>query len=181
MELRGILFGKIISPALRCINMKKDRMIVRLRHFQCINQRVQIVAVNRAVIAETQIFKEGIFIYALSDFGINRGKCSYNIRADFRNFGKRTRCPVFKCIILRRGSYRSKVFRHCSDIRTDGHIVVVKNDNQVIALVIVERLVCKTACQRTIADNGNYLVLFTFEHLCLGKTDGGRNRGGRMA
>ena len=49
------------------------------------------------------------------------------------------------------------------------HLIVIKNHNKVAVIVtgaVIERLICKTACKRTVAYYGNNLAFFTFYLLC---------------
>ncbi len=65
----------------------------------------------------------------------------------------------------------------------NGHLVVVENDDQVRALLrrIVQTLQCLAAAERTVAENGNDILMRPFQIARLGKTTGKADRRGGVA
>ena len=62
---RGIFFRKIISLALDCVDVQKNRTGYAFCRIQCLAHLIYVVTVNRAHIPYAHILKHGAFIYQI--------------------------------------------------------------------------------------------------------------------
>ena len=78
---------------------------------------------------------------------------------------------------------QAQVLIQTAVILRDGHIVVVDEDDQVAVQLrrVVERLERFAAAERTVANDGNHVVVLTLEVAALGQAAGQTDRGGGVA
>ena len=135
--------------------MQKLRPIKLLDVVQGIDQHIDIVAVNRADVIETEFFKHGrgrdhalgVFLHAFGDF-LESGRVLQHFFGGLFGVGVKTPGQQFCEVIVER-----------TDRFRNRHVVVVQNDDDIFAADIVHRFKRHARRDGTIADDGNRLPL----------------------
>ena len=59
MELAGIVEGGLVAAALLGDDVEDDRLVLRLQELEGLDEQRQVVAVDRAVVAEAELLEAG--------------------------------------------------------------------------------------------------------------------------
>ena len=156
-------FRGCVAFALLGHNMNEDRPFIRIAHISQNRQQViEIVAVNRPDIIETQFLEErsagchatGIFFSAPRFFLKRFGK---HLRDVFREMAE--------AAIGASGNQACEISTHRAHRRCDGHVIIVQDYNQaaVHGACIVHGLISHARTHSAVANHGDDVVLLALQ------------------
>jgi len=138
------------------------------------------MALYRAVIMEPQFFEKGagddhplhVFLSLLGQFPHGRGHMLQNL------FGALAHIRVQAT-----GEHPGQVIRHATDVRRDGHIIVIEDDQNIgiHATSMIQGLEGHACGHRTIANNRDAFLFITPALAGKRHTQGGTDGGAGMA
>ena len=163
----GVGLGRDIALALLRNDVQQHRAGALLRQAQHVFQLPDVVAIDRAVIDEAHLLEKGRaeheLLPALLD-GV--GKAIDRLAAG--HLGRDRAEGLFQPEIARPDADLRQMLGDTADIRSNGHAVVVQNDDQrLIALPgVVQALIGHAAGHRAVAQQGNHAVILLLQRPC---------------
>ncbi len=135
--------------------MKQHRFFDGLRAAERVAQRPQVVAVDGSHVVETHVLEHVTRVQTVFQKFLDVGDPLHGSVAEDRDLEESVLDFVLEAVVGRVGPDGRKVHRQRADVRRDGHLVVVEDDDESRILVagIVERLVDQTAGEGTVADD----------------------------
>ena len=141
------------------------------------------MAVDRADVVEAHLLEQAARHEHGAHAVLEVARRLVDLVADVRDAHEQAAHVALGARVLRRDADAREVLAHGTDIGVDGHLVVVEDDDELRAKVagVVERLERLAARQRTVADDGDDLVLLPSGIAREGHAEGRRDGGTRMA
>ena len=170
--------GQLVAKALFGHHMQELRALAVTQVFQCRDQRVQVMAIDRADIGEAQFLEDrarrnhalGVLFKAPREF-IQRRVAQHALRA-LASGGVGAAAEQAGQVLVQR-AYRG----------ADRHVVVVEHHQQVgrphamRAAAVVERLEGHATGERAVTDHRHRAAVFALQFGGMGHAQRGRNRG----
>ena len=177
----GVLLGRGVALPFFCMQMDQAALSAGFGFCEQLLNGALVVAVNRTEIVEPEVFKGVTSIKHILDGDLCAQETAEDGFADQRNFLQEVcRCTFGFEISLCRAQLGK---RKCQapDVLGDRHLVFIENNDKAqILAAVIECLVDHTARKSTVAKHANGIRIRAAETVCLGKTEGGRKRGGAM-
>ncbi len=175
----GVCLGRRIAMPFARYHMQELRPFEVADIFQCGDQHIQIVPVNRADVVEAELFKQrsrqhhafGLLFQPLGKFQQGRHAFEYAF-AHIARLGVKLPTHQMRQIAVER-PYR----------RADAHVVVVEDDEQAQVLLdagVVQGFKRHAGRHGAVTNYGDVVLLFAHLASRNGHAQGGRDAGGRV-
>ena len=178
-----MLFRRAVAFALFCLHMDQDRAVDLGSLPQDRDQRPDIVAVHGAQIGNAHVFEQHAGDHQLLDGVLGPGDLFHHAAAHHGDPVQGLLGVLLESVVAFGRPQLGQVGMDASHVAGDGHVVVVQNNDKVGLPVsgVVEGLVGHAACQGSVADDGNDLIVLSQKVSGLDKAQACRHGGGAVA
>ena len=173
-----VVLRVFVAAAFIGSDVNEHRLVDRLRRVQNGDQLLQIVPVERPIVAEAHILKNRRVENILFNDIFHAPDTGRHGFTDFRHAAERRLHAVFRTEIARLCAHIREIARHRADIFGNRHRVIVQNHNQIPVQPagIVEALVGEATGQRAVADHRDHMPRLAGEGFRNRKPERRRNR-----
>ena len=163
MEYVRIQLRFAVAFALLRHNVQQYRSFGLLCKFQRFADLLQVMPVDGTKIFESQFFEQNSVDDRIFDRVPGMLHPGYHAFADERHFRNIFLYLSFHGDVLPRTAQSAQIVRQPSDVRGNGHSIVVEHDDDLRIEMgrIVEGFKSKPSCHGTVAYDGHYLVILS--------------------
>ena len=177
VELAGVVERGLIAAAFLGDDVEDDRFVERFQVLEGFDQQRQVVTVDRAEVAEAELFEEDVREQQVLGAGLDLvGEVAGGLAGDlFDEF----RGGITNAGVGRVGLERVEIAGDSPDVLVDRPLVVVEHDDELLGGLrdVVESFQSRAAGEGGIAGDGDHVGVVVREVACGGHAEGGGEGG----